>query len=247
MFIKKLKFAWEYFILGRHRLPKIEAPSDFDYPTPDPILTEFLVGMYRDHGASVKVVGNWVCVDRGRLFTRASFFYHSQNQENHCLQIDFITITSSGQHISESFAGIGPNTIEALKDACKSYQDSTFHVLFATLLERQCEHVEKDIWRIGGKSRQMTFGLLRMRGQLPLDEWPPVFQGIQRQVEGLDLGPGLHWARYFYCHLPSENPTIEVLIDNCPHERLQSLVPELPWPKTTDFYTARLFFVIQDQ
>ncbi|RYD63569.1 MAG: hypothetical protein EOP83_11865 [Verrucomicrobiaceae bacterium] len=104
---------------------------------------EFLAGMYREHGAMVARVGNWVCVDGGRVYTRAAYFDLRQNSQNLVLQTDFITLTDVGQHIVESFAGIGHDQTAAVQDACKSFQDASFHVLFVTLLGHPCEHVDR--------------------------------------------------------------------------------------------------------
>lgn len=237
-----LKFAWDYFVRGKHRIEI----SDFGYDAPDDWLMDFLADMYRAHGVIANRYGNWIFVDAAKLFTRASWFRCNPSSDNVVIQADFVTVTHGGEHVVESFAGMGPDLTTALKDACKSFQDSSFHVLFTTLLDRPCEHVDRQVWTIGGQPRNVTFGWLRMRGALPEEQWPSVFEGIQRQVEGIQLAPGRHWVRYFYCHLPSDAPTTEVLIDNETHDELQGKMTELPWPETDEFYSARLFFMIED-
>ncbi len=69
---------------------------------------------------------------------------------------------------------------------------------------------------------------------------------MQSQVESIQLPTGLHWVRYFYAHIPGDSPTIEVLVDNEPHPALVSAASTLPWPTSDAFYSARLFFTIQD-
>ncbi|MBK8094259.1 MAG: hypothetical protein IPK32_20445 [Verrucomicrobiaceae bacterium] len=206
----------------------------------------FLLGMYREHGASAVRVGNWICVDGGRLFTRAAHFDHLRHPQNLILQADFVTVTIQGQHIIESFAGIGPDFTSALQDACKSFQDCSFHALFVTLLGRPCEHVDREVWSIGGQNRQITLGWLRYRGDFPTDQWAPIFEGLQKHLESFSLTRGLHWVRYFYSHVPSQAPTIEVLIDNEISEPLQSLAANLPLATSGAVYSTRLFFTIQD-
>lgn len=241
-----LKFAWEFFVQRKHRLTDVSPITDFNYPEPDDRLMAFLLGMYREHGASAVKLGNWICVDGGRLFTRAAHFDHRKHPKNLVLQADFVTVTQQGQHIIESFAGIGEDLDSALVDACKSFQDCSFHALFVTLLDRPCEHVDREVWSIGGQNRQVTLGWLRYRGNFPTDEWAPIFEGLQKHLESLSLKSGLHWARYFYCHLPSQDPTIEVLIDNETSDVLQSQAAHLPWPQMEAFYSTRLFFTIRD-
>lgn len=245
-FLRQVKFAWEYFILGRHRLADVPTPPDFDYGPPDETLMRFLEEMFIGHGARAFRSGSWVVVDRGRLFIRAVHFRTGQNTDTLILQTDFVCVTSSGRHIVESFAGIGTDLSSALIDACKSFQDSSFHVLFVTLLGRPCDHVDRETWCVDGTQREMIFGCLRSRGKLPHELWPPVFEAIQRQIEAFVLPSGLHWVRYFYAHVPDGPPTIEVLVDNQPCDTLISKATDVPWPSTDAFYSARLFFTIQD-
>jgi hypothetical protein len=81
---------------------------------------------------------------------------------------------------------------------------------------------------------------------MPLDLWAPVFRSLQQQFEAFDLPPGLHWVRYFYAHIPGDSPTIEVLVDNQPCESLMAGATSFPWPHSDAFYSARLFFTVQD-
>lgn len=244
--IGKLKFIWSYFVRGEHRLSPIPAPPDFEYPQPGERLMDFLVGMYRGHGAIASRVGNWVCVDGGSLFTRAAHFDHRQHPGGYILQADFVTLAAGGHHIVESFGGIGTDFTTALEDACKSFQDATFHALFVTLLGHPCEHVERERWLVAERPRIMTFGWLRMRGPFPIEDWPPMFERFRKHMEALPLTSGLHWGRYYYGHLPSSEPVTEVLIDNEPHKELQSELANSSWPASDEFYSGRLFFVIQD-
>jgi hypothetical protein len=245
-FLQRLKFAWEYFAKGQHRLPPLQTPPDFSYPEPDAGLMNFLAGMFQAHGAYAVRAGNWVVVDGGRLYARAAHFDHKQHPNNLVLQVDFIIVLSSGEHIAEAFAGVGVDIPSALRDACQSFQDSSFHALFTALLGRPCDHVEREEWVIGGAPRRITIGLLRMRGQLPLDQWPPVYAGIRKQIESFPISSGLHWIRVFYANFPADNPTVEVLLDNASCSELQTQIGTLPWPRADTFYSARLFLVIQD-
>jgi hypothetical protein len=196
---------------GRHRLPPVAVPPEFDYPTPDETLMEFLEGMFTGHGAHAFRSGAWVVVDGGRLYVRAAHFDARQHPNNLVLQTDFVCVTSEGQHIIESFAGIGPDVRSALADACKSFQESSFHVLFVTLLDHPCEHVEREIWSIGGLERTMTFGGLRIRGELRLDLWPPVFEGMRQQIETFSMPSGLHWFAISTPKFPVTAPRLRCL------------------------------------
>jgi hypothetical protein len=249
-FIRRLKFAWEYFVKKRHRLTQLTEPPDFDYPVPDERLMRFLTGMYEDHGALATWVNHWVRVDGGRLHTRAVWFNLKEGTEDVILQVDFITLTADGRHIVESFAGVGSDVPSALIDAAVAYQDCTFHVLLTTLLKHPCEHVEYEDRTIGGQRRRLTLGSMRMHLGRPLQEiedwWKPALDEFWPHLDAISLSPGLHWMRFFYFYAPSMDPTVEVLLDNETHETLEARAAELPWPQTEHFYSVRIFFTVED-
>lgn len=245
-FKRRLSFAWDYFVGGQHRLPRVEIPPDFEYRLPDDSLMKIVADMFTAHGAHSFRAGNWLVIDGGQLFVRAAHLNIRQQPNGLVLQTDFVCLTASGLHIVESFAGIGADKTSALMDACKSFQDASFHVLLVTCLPHDCEHVDREIWTIGGLRRNLTFGWLRIRGHFPHEYWPAIFSAMQSQLECIDLSRGLHWVRYYYAHVPSEDPTIEVLVDNESSQELECAASKWLWPPSDVFYSVRLFFTVQD-
>jgi len=241
--LKQRLNIWQSFFRGSDRHVVHQDPG---YPPVDDALMGFLRAMYEEHGTPTQRSGNWIVVGDSKLMTRVARFSDRQASNRHQFQADFVTLLPSGEQIIESFAGIGSSVTEAMKDVCKSFQDSTFHALYAALLDSSCEHVDIDEWTIAGVPRKVTLGWLRTRGSFPVDQWEPVYERIRNQMEALELSPGLHWVRYFYAHIPGQQPTTELLLDNETEEVLQQQMATFPWPVTDAFYTARLFFTIQN-
>lgn len=242
---QRLKFAWDFFVRKKDRAGNITLP-DFDYEVPDERLMRVLQDMFESHHAEPVRIGNWIATNEGRVLSRASLHILREEPADFWIQADFITLCEGGRHIVESFASSGEELASAMKDVCRNFQESSFHVLLTTLSGQPYDHAERERWIIGGQERNVTFGCLLTRGSMPLADWPPVFEIIQRDVESLPLSPGLHWMRYFYSNIPGSEPIMEVLQDNEPHEELQARSAGMPWPKSDAFYSARLFFVIQD-
>lgn len=203
---------------------------------------EFLVDMYESHGASACRVENWVAVEDAILLTRGSSHEFSRPRDSIVLRVDFVTLYQ-GRLIVEAFAGVGKNHGEALEDACRSFQDCTFHALLG---KPPCPHTDTDVWTINGWPRRVTLGLMRYRGSFPRDQWEALFNGIQSFIENADIERGLHWIRLFYSRAPHAETTVEALLDNESNEQLEAGLGGLPWPEAGAFYSVRLFMVIQD-
>ncbi len=213
--------------------------------TPDPEMMDFLQKAYASHGAKAEIQGDWVMVEGGKLKTQARYD-GKQGKDSFILQADFLTRLDSGETIVESFGGVGKDLKEAKGDAYGAFLDSTFHALLSVGLGKPCEHADTEEWEIGGSKRKVTFGLLRMRGPLPENAWQPAYEGLQKLVKESGLPKGLHWVRYFYAQIPGQEPTVELMLDNETWEPLQEKAKGLTWPESKDYYSARLFFMVED-
>ncbi|MGV3662502.1 MAG: DUF6348 family protein [Prosthecobacter sp.] len=241
-FLRALKLTWDHFSGGDQDtfLP------DLGHPPVDERLMSLLAEMYQSHGVEVRRVANWVLAEGGALITRAACVGQQEHPGTFMVQVDFATVVDLDKHIIESFVGMGPDKDLALLDASKAFLDASFHVLLSALLGRSCGHCVVESWTMGHLQRQVSLGSLRIRGQFPANDWPRLFEKIQQQLESHELSPGLHWIRVFYSHSPTAQSTAEVLVDNDVEEALQAAVGRLDWPQTADFYSVRLFMVIQD-
>lgn len=217
-----------------------------DYPPVNPQLMQFLLNAFEAHGCSSALEGDWVNVEDGRLRLRAATFNQSEQPGLVILQADFVIVTPSGQHIIESFAGWGQDVAAALRDICEGFLDSTFHAVLSALLGKESEQAETLVWEISGIPRKLMFGSLRLRGSFPVDACPTVFDALEAVMKASDIERGLHWVRYFYSHVPSSDPVIEVLLDNEPWSVMQQEAANFPWPVSNEFYSYRLFFIVQD-
>lgn len=212
----------------------------------DPEMGRFLKEMYLAHGSAAEIKDGWVVVEGGKLRTKA-IYERMQSREGVMIQADYYTELASGELIVESFAGLGDDLKSAIADTYRAYLEATFHALLSAALGQPCDHAELMEWEIGGTRRKLTFGSLYMRAKMPDDSWPPVFEGIEKQIKASGLAKGLHWVRYYYAHIPGQEPTVEVLLDNQTWTPLQEQGASLPWPESDKFYSARMFFVVQDE
>ena len=233
-------------LFGRDRGEPDPGIPDFGFPPVDETLMIFLQRMYSDHGATARRVGNWIVVDGGAVLARAAVFNERAEPGKCVFQADFVAVTQGVTPIIESFAGFGKDRHEALLFACKGFQDSSFHPIFNAILKRECTHVDVEHWVIGGVKRKVTMGMLRVVGAFPAAASPMVVEAVEDGLKNHDLPAGTHAVRLFYSHNADSPPVVEFLIDGEPVTGIQDGLRQHDWPGGTDFYSVRLFLIVED-
>lgn len=111
------------------------------------------------------------------------------------------------------------------------------------------DQVEIESWDIAGKTRRVTIGGMYVRTftNTPFDaptDWFPI---VQRAIEKTDLPSGTHWFRCYYAQFKKRATEVEVLLDNDDWQPIIEIMSGVDWPATEDFYSVRVFAVIQDR
>lgn len=123
---------------------------------------------------------------------------------------------------------------------------ATFHVLLSTFFtDKFDEQVEKETWQINHKNFVVTIGNMVSRGNVPTDLGTAWFDELQTQVQKLPLTNGVHWLRLYYGQAQSEVIAYEVLLNNEYCEPIMPLVENFSWQKSDDFYSMRVFLILQ--
>ncbi|WP_145173904.1 DUF6348 family protein [Gimesia aquarii] len=77
----------------------------------------------------------------------------------------------------------------------------------------------------------------------PPTHWLPI---VKRTIEASDLSSGTHWFRCYYAQFDNKPSAIEVLLDNNDWVPIIETISDIDWPASNDFYSVRVFAVIQD-
>ncbi|HEV3444731.1 MAG TPA: DUF6348 family protein [Gemmataceae bacterium] len=163
------------------------------------------------------------------------------------LQLDVRLEITSGGTIVESFAGLGETQEKAVADALHNFITNSFHVLLAAFFRSDDEQVTREEWVVGGKASRVTIGNVGIRGRPPVqgDQLVAWFKHFEEKLKKKQLGPGTHWVRLYYGQVQSKALACEVLLDNDVWEELQSEMAAVDWPSGEEFYSVRVFLVVQ--
>ncbi len=207
--------------------------------------TEVLADLLRTHHVEVGRDDRdpaWLTLPRG-VRASAAVYDRGRHGDLQAVQLDVLFEPWTGCVMNESCAGFGTDRESTLASAWQNFAAGSFHVLLATLLYHDTEEVDRTMWDIDGIPRAVTLGGVVSRGARPDDDgWLHAFEAAVRTAI---LPEGLHWIRLFYAQVEGEEVACEVLLDNVPWEEVQEPMAAFAWPASDDYYSVRLFLVVQ--
>ena len=220
----------------------------------DAIVNPVLVKHLKKHGLSARESDGWVIA--GSHPPISGSVVQSTKSENNSVtvQIDVRVHLEDHNTVIESFAGTGQTKQEAIKNATDNFAINALPVLLASLYSltpkeghAPLDGVEQREWYINGEIRKVTVGGFGVRGFPPGDS-PPTdwFKQVENEIKVTSLSPGTHWVRCYFAQFENKPLAYEALLDNEPWERGQSILKMHRWPPGDDFYSVRVFLVIQD-
>jgi hypothetical protein len=199
------------------------------------------------HSLNVTPYKNWWVIEGGSPAFRASVHRVQEIREFISLQIDIeVTAAEHKALIVESFGAAGGSIAEAVDRAFANFALSSFHVFMGALCGKTDDHVTVELWTTGQREWSVWIGDIVVQAPDGQDQVIPdsLFQTIRTLIQQTRLEPGIHWARFFYGGLGSENTECEFLLDGEPLESAQIALRGLDWPPKDFYYSVRNFLIM---
>lgn len=220
---------------------------------PHPPLSEintYLFELFRSHGFTGTPQGDWVAFPTQNVKINGAIVKELKLQTNISVQFDVHLEFEPGHTIIESFAGVGETKERAILDAQKNFTLNSFYVFLAAFFGVQDEKVVQNDWVINGQRKLVTIGKVGTRGKFPAQTeqsiaWFNQFEETLKTASALSTGT--HWVRLYYAQVGKKAIQCEVLLDNHDWPEMRSKMQATNWPPAEDFYTVRLFQIIQDK
>jgi len=203
--------------------------------------TEFLSGLFKQHGISVTAEKEWVVPNNELPAIRA--VWHPGESSG---RLDVQILIQEKLVIEECFAGIGKGEA-ALKDALANFTINSFHVLLASLWNQNDPgQVTTEHWNIGNFSYIAFIGNFGTRSSEGITPHIPhdLFDHIAKAIQRESLAERLHWFRFFVADLKGTR-TVEALKDNHPWEAGVATLETANLQPSTGYYSIRLFLVLR--
>jgi hypothetical protein len=215
----------------------------------DSTINPLLVKLLRGHGLDATTRDGWVFVEERPFICGAIAREMQPTSTVRSIQIDIYLRVGPDRILVESFGGFGATLDEATADGIRNFVANSFHVLLAAFYRDHDDQVETEHWDVNGQPRRVIVGNMGIRGTPPnpgepLIEW---FIALENQIKVSSLPGGTHWVRCYYAQMQNQPIAVEVLLDNDEWDVVQSEMAKFSWPNGEDFYSVRVFLIIQDK
>lgn len=210
-----------------------------------PELTAFLHEAFREHGVDAALEDGFVGFPATGMTASAAVASEQVYESHATVQLDVRFDLGPGRALLESCAGIGADLPAALADAQQSFLRNSFHVLLGAFCGVLGDQVTEERWALQGGEARVVLGNLTGRGAPPGGRLPHAwFHLVEAALREAPLSVRTHWLRVYCARTPSGDHTTEVLLDNQPWPHLAERLAAWEWPVGEEFYSARLFLVL---
>ncbi|MBG8552238.1 DUF6348 family protein [Hymenobacter guriensis] len=159
-----------------------------------------------------------------------------------------VQITLGNRTIIECFGDIGETLEAATQNNLRNFAHNSLHVLINALQDKdEDEQISIERWQIGTQRWKVysgNYGIKSTVGKsVPIPE--NLYVRIESIIQSLSLKEDYHWFRFFISCSNKQISNIEFLVDNEVYPEAQQELATLDWYITPDFYSIRLFMILQ--
>ncbi|MFX0061603.1 MAG: DUF6348 family protein [Candidatus Hermodarchaeota archaeon] len=208
----------------------------------------FLKEIFEEHGIQTQIQNDWLIFQNKNIKINGEIVSETKYENFFSVQLDVRLQIDPNKTIIESFGGIGQDKDEAILSAQQNFAVNSFHVFLAAFFDPNDDHVTKEIWSIRGKKKRVIIGNIGIRGEIPTENNVHVswFEKFEKKIQMENLEQGIHWIRLYFAQMNNEQLECEVLLDNAHWEKMQKEMAAIDWPKSNNFFSVRIFIIIQE-
>lgn len=152
---------------------------------------------------------------------------------------------ADGRRIDDFVAGAGSTPEEAFLDSLNNFCLTTLHPIYAEIVDHNDPHVYKEKWTVGGGYRNVFLLEWGVRGEvIEASVKSDVQNIIANEMLHINVSNGMHWAKLVVANISGKMSTLVFTLDGKQVEEINRKLSAYKWPKSDQFYMAKLFFVI---
>lgn len=165
------------------------------------------------------------------------------------VQLDILVELLDRRVLIESFAGIGNNQEEAIKNSVQNFLYNSLHVLLYAFFDLKDEQPTEENWRINNKDWKAIIGGFGVKKLEDISIQVPesVFSTFESLIKRQKLNDDIHWFRLFYAQQNNQILDCETLFDNEIWEEANKELAKLNWEKFEPYYSVRNFLILKNE
>jgi hypothetical protein len=205
---------------------------------------ELLKELFKTKGYEVEEYDGWI-IPEGSDYAMRGYWYPEATDSTGQLSIE--VFVNSEIIMVESFAGMGENGVERLKDAFASFVHHSFYTFLSAIWNVDAKEVKRENWSVGSKSYSAYIGT---QGVLSYDKKALVIpetymEKIKELIVSEPLDAEYHWFNIFYANLNGLDSYAEISKDNIKWTVGEKVLKSMSWARSNNYYVARQFIVLK--
>lgn len=207
-------------------------------------ITQLLTELFKTHGFESENYEGWIIPD-GSDYAMRGYWYPQATETTGQLTIEIFI--NSEMIIVESFAGIGEDSTQKLKNAFSSFVHHDFLVLLLALWNKETS-IKQERWRVGEKSYIAYIGeqgVINYDREKPLEIPQNYGEKIKSLISSESLDKEFHWFTFFYANLNGLDSSAELLKDNIRWTTGEKEIKALSWRRSNHYYAVRQFVFLK--
>jgi len=207
-------------------------------------ISELIKELFKTKGFEVEEYDGWI-IPKGSDYAMRGYWYPEATESTGQLSIE--VFINSETIMVESFAGMGENGVERLKDAFASFVHHSFPTFLSVVWGLEREEVKKEKWMVGSKSYTVHIG---EQGILNYDKKPLVIpstymEKIKELIGSEPLESEFHWFNIFYANLNGLDTYAEISKDNIKWSAGEKVLRSMSWVRSNNYYVVRQFIILK--
>ncbi|MDU1903786.1 MAG: DUF6348 family protein [Dysgonomonas sp.] len=211
-------------------------------------LNNLLLELFQKHGVNGSFIEDENIIFLDQCIKAHCHLYDKTATQTTVVQLDIIIEIGLDKVICESCAGLGINMEEAVSDSFNSFVRNSFHTILAAFFSSEYDdQVVRNERTIGSIPYDVVSSQIGIRGKQPDKLSTKWIKQFENEIKKQELDNGINWIRIFYAISGNQITTSEVLINNNTDTSLQDIARTFDLTLTEDFYTLRLFYILQSK
>ena len=198
------------------------------------------------HGFKTKTKGNKIITNFKEQIELETWIYSNELETGFNTRLDVGVKFKNGIELYEAFGEIGTDLNDSIRKNMKNFASSSLHV-FIDAFNNSNNYVDKEKWQIGNYTFDVFIGDYNLKSfkDIKIEIPENLHEVIKQSIIQYQLDEQYYFIRFYSAYINSKAMVTEFMINNIRLEKEESILENLNWMVTEDFYSIRNFIILK--